>query len=567
MPAYEISGSIAVPYAELWTYPPNSQIASKTARLAVNEVYNGTVVGASTMDGSLSSVTPPTISTETTGGAVSGSFFDHWYNRIHVIPPFLEVGNVTVDTQTSIEVWNAYLNSVSMTSEDLANEAGIVVSGGPSAPTTLLPLGIYTYDITVQEQGPANVDINLGWTINGVQVRFTLTATRVVPFFYAPDWSSGVVETLEWRTTVYESYSGQEQRQQIRAKPRRETEYRVILEGSEARSAKFDILGFQNKTLGLPVWQDKARTTGAFNAGDLVIPVPTTDKSFEAGGLVFIVNGGTPEVLEIDSVTSTTIVVKRAATNSYPEGSYVYPGVVTSLPPSVSFSAPTSRVLTGAFRFADLPGDSALNLPSTAAAKTLDSYEVYERKPDWRNGIGFNFDSTFEDVDFLSGARQRVQTRAYPATRVQLRYVLDTRAEMSDFRAFLARRTGRLNPVWVNPLTEDFVLAVNASSGATGLQFEDNHADLSFDPAEVPTALAITTGNGTNYYRVSSMSLAESGNVAVTLASGLVENATVGEVKRVSLLMLSRLSSDRVSLKWLSDRVAEVEIDYVTVSA
>jgi len=256
--------------------------------------------------GSKTSVARTDTPTKSANGKLLPSFYDHFYNRIHVSPPVLDLGNVTANAAVNVELWNAYVEDRSVVSDNLSNDAGVTVVGD-AAPFTLTPLAYRIYEVTVLQDGPATVALNLGWVVSGEAVGFSISATRIIPFFYPPNWQREVSETLEWRTTIGSSFTGEEQRQQIRSKPRREWAYSVLLNGDKGRNAYFDILGFQNKTFGLPVWTDKSSLTTAATAGDTVINVVTTNKGFSVGGIVFVNAGDLVETHEIASLTTGQI--------------------------------------------------------------------------------------------------------------------------------------------------------------------------------------------------------------------------------------------------------------------
>jgi len=493
------------------------------------------------------------------------SFTDRFYHRIHITPPVLNLGNVTANTSATVEIWNAYFEDKVVMSSNFSNDSGVEVTG-EAAPYTLTPLSYRSYDITVLQDGPATVSLSLGWIVSGVSVGFELSAVRIVPFFYPPNWNRGIEETLEWRTSVGSSFNGEEQRQRIRTYPRRSWSYSILVQKDKTRAVYFDILGFQNKTLGLPVWSDKSVTTATVNAGSTVVSVNTSSKGFAAAAVVFLQSGDLVETHEIESVTSTQITLQKATTNAFPAGSLVYPGAVVHLPTSLALRRLTDAIFEGSLSFDGVPQDTDPYMPIQVATETLDGYEVITRRPNWAAGIDTTFQYEVDELDYQSGIRLRGVSRDYPSTLYRLRYLLRNRTEIESFRAMLARLHGRYTPVFVNLFTDDFKLSGNIVSSGLGFQVYDNHSDLGVFPDRHPLAVSILTSTQLITRRLDSITLDESGLIDIEIMTPTGVLLLESDVKRISLCPLCRLASDQVTITWLTDSVAECELTWQMVS-
>lgn len=557
----------SVTVLEAWyhTHPPGATSAD----------YPGYPVGgfpellhecAGLTSGSITSYTRLDIPAVSRQGNLLISFFDHFYNRIHVNPPVLNLGNVIVDTTVEVILWNAYLENKSVTSSNFANDAGVEVTG-EAAPYTLTPLSYRVYDVTVLEDGPASVSLNLGWVVSGVSVGFELSAVRIVPFFYPPNWNKGVEETLEWRTSIGSSFTGEEQRQQIRTQPRRSWSYSLLVKKEKTRNVYFDILGFQNKTLGLPIWADKSVLTSQASSGSTVLSVNTAGKGFAQDAIVFVQSGDVIETHEVESVASTTITIQKPITATFPAGSLVYPGAVAYLPSSMTLNRLTDAIFEGSVSFQGVPQNTDPHMPVQAATETLGGYEVVTRRPNWASGIETNFVYDVDELDYQSGITLRAVSRDYPGTIYRLRYLLRNRTEIESFKAMLARLKGRYTPVFVNLFTDDFKLSGNITSSGLGFQVYDNHSDFGIFPERHPLAVSILTSQNVLITRgLESVALNESGLIDIEIATPTGVLLTEADVKRISLCPLCRLASDQVVLNWLTDSVVECDLNWQMVS-
>lgn len=554
----------SVTVLEAWyhTHPPGATSAD----------YPGYPVGgfpellhecAGLTSGSITSYTRLDIPAVSRQGNLLISFFDHFYNRIHVNPPVLNLGNVTADTTATVELWNAYLVSKPVQSESLSNTDGVTITG-TSAPYTLAPLQFETYTVTVLEDGPATINLSLGWTIDGMIRGFQVTAQRIVPFFYPPNWRDGVTEALEWRTSVSQSRSGQEQRQRIRSKPRRSWSYSIQLQGDRSRQAFFDITGYQNRAYGVPIWADRSELTAQASSGASVLQVQTSNKGFAVGGVLFVRSGDTIETHEVDVITGTTLSIKKPTTATFPVGAEVYPGAVAKLPQSASARRITDDLMQASIEFQALPQDTDPWLPSSSPAM-LDGFEVIDRRPNWAAPIGITFEYEADEIDYLSGISLRAPSREYPSSMFRMRYMINGRADMSAFRAMLGRLAGRHTPAWVNIHSSDFSVIGTVVSGGTGASFADNHSDL-INPARHPVAVAFRTrSNGTVVNRLSSLTV-NGVQIDAQFAASFAIQIEPDDLMMASFCPLCRLAADRVSIRWLTNELAECELAFRMVS-
>lgn len=496
-------------------------------------------------------------------GVRMGSFTDWFYHRIHVTPSVLDLGNVTANTSGSVEIWNAYLVDKSISATTFTNDYGVTVTG-QEAPYTLTPLSFRTYEVTVFQDGPATIQLSLGWIVSGVSVGFELSAVRIVPFFYSPNWREGVTESLEWRTSISQSRSGQEQRQRIRSKPRRAWSYSIQIHGDRARAVFFDVTGFQNRVFGVPIWADRSELTAQASSGASVLQVQTSNKGFAVGGVLFVRSGDTIETHEVDVITETTLSIKKPTTATFPIGAEVYPGAVAKLPQSASARRITDDLMQASIEFQALPQDTDPWLPYLSPA-TLDGFEVIDRRPNWAAPIGITFEYEADEIDYLSGISLRAPSREYPSSMFRMRYMINGRADMSAFRAMLGRLAGRHTPAWVNIHSSDFSVIGTVVSGGTGASFADNHSDL-INPARHPVAVAFRTrSNGTVVNRLSSLTV-NGDQIDAQFTAAFPVQIHQSDLIMASFCPLCRLAADRVSIRWLTNELAECELAFRMVS-
>ena len=136
-------------------------------------------------------------------GALAPNFGADWYDRIHVIPGRLALGNVISNLTRQIEVWNAW-GSARMLSSVAASgtTGGITLAGQPAPPLGFGPLQSRLYTLTVSTAGDPVIDAGYAFDFGAERPLLSVTGRRIVVWSFRPDWSAGVTERLTWLTDV-----------------------------------------------------------------------------------------------------------------------------------------------------------------------------------------------------------------------------------------------------------------------------------------------------------------------------------------------------------------------------
>ena len=115
------------------------------------------------------------------------SYFDDYYNRIHISPSTLELGNVASEQVSPVNVWNAYLTPKILQSID-GIEEGLNVSGQPDTPFLISALQERAWNVSILPDGPSSIDTNLVWQFGEDQAVLHITGTRLVAYGWLVDW-------------------------------------------------------------------------------------------------------------------------------------------------------------------------------------------------------------------------------------------------------------------------------------------------------------------------------------------------------------------------------------------
>lgn len=528
---------------------------TSSAFLAVDTPKHGALTGTQPVDEPRATIP----------GEIGTGAIDIFYNRILIEPADVDIGNLITDQVYTVNVFNAYLTPRNVSSFTVTGDEGIEVDQPVTAPFTFGPLRMLQYVFSVSLEGPFAIDAEYTITISGVPYRIWLHGARLVLVPFGPDWKDGCVESMEWKTGIIRSFTGHEQRRQLRKMPRAELSYSTVLHADEARQFDNLMWGWQNRSFGIPFWPDRTVTTALAAQGTRTIPVATTGFSFRVHGLVVLYNSSTDfEVGEIESFTTTSVTVASTLARNWPAGTVIYPGFVGHLPAAFQVRRITDQLMLGTLSFRADPATFTSYAPAAAAPVTLAGVEIITARPNWDGDVNWEYQYQFDTIDY-GGAITWAGTEQRPRVLRTFRWLLNGRTELRLFREQLARLNGMAKSAYIPSWNDDFTLLGTVSPADTGLLLTDNGFSRYVGSDVSRDGLMIRLRDGTVLYRqINGVSSTVSG-LTVSVTQSLGRAILPYDVVGIHLMTKYRLASDRVEIKWETDRVATVEANFLSV--
>lgn len=165
-----------------------------------------------------------------------------------------------------------------------------------------------------------------------------------------------------------------------------------------------------------------------------------------------------------------------------------------------------------------------------------------------------------------------VDAKRVAARRVDLTYILTSRAEITQVRAFLAAREGRRVPFWCPTFTYDAEVAVGTQDGFTFRAW--GYPDLFAAHGGAHRHwLAYGPGAATyRWWRIGTATDNGNGTETVGRASGVTTDGTAPSSGltsaagyRYHLFQFARLAEDTVPIEYLGAQLARVVVPVVTI--
>lgn len=483
--------------------------------------------------------------------AHSGAFAtigEEWYNRIHVLPGRLDLGNLLTEQVHTVEVWNAHFSDRTLDDILEVGTEGITVVKPFEEPAVYGPLQSELYEYTISREGPAAIAATYTFDFTSEMPVLIITGDRVIVFPFSAE--RPVLEDLEFLTTIYEAYDGSEQR--VKARELARQSYRMSYKRPDPRETAEmlnTVFGNIGLAFGVPMWQDVRRLTADVVATGTAVPISTAHADFRDGGLAILWQSPSSfEVVEIDAVQPTQLdLVRPLQQNHDALDTYVTPLRICLAGDPVQHSRTPSGLTTLSATWRSLEdtdlsvGDGELTI--YRGAPVLDDPNFMDER------LGESIIGKVDVIDYDTGVIQSVRRRLAPELSTAKRWDTDDPEAAFDVRRLLYALRGRQRAFWLSTFREDFFLVATIGPTDTSIEVEPVKYPRFVDTQEPLGDIAIYLNDGSVFYReITASQELPGGNEQLDISSSLGQSVAPGDVLRISYLVRSRLNSDRVTI-------------------
>lgn len=490
-----------------------------------------------------------------------------FYNNMVFNPSEIDLGNLTSVQTRTISLWNGFDVPVSVSQVIGESLAGITLTQPVDAPFTMGPLQEVTYSLSASTDGPAVINGDYRWTIDATDYVIPVTGRRLVLLMVEPNWSSQVIESLEWLTDVIKAYSGKEQRRCLRKNARRKFEFDFMVQGLAAQEFENQLWGWQNRPYATPVFTDPCPLTVDLDVGTSVVPLNTLTYSFDAYELAMIIDSsGAYEVVQIAEVSDTILLLSNPTQYAWSKGCTVYPMITARLPTETPYKRVTGHLIQGKLALSCEVGSIGAYTPTADPVTTFNGYEVITYQPNWSGGIDFSGGFGVRTFDSATGKVDIATREDYAKLSRQHQWLLPSRAAILAYREMLYRLKGRFGTVYVPTWNSDFTLARAHYASESALYVLPNSFRqlVGVDPNRNKIMIRLKSGV-TAYFTIDTVT-ADGDYDVLGLTSPFGIEITPDNIVGIHLLLLSRLAADRVELTWHNTNVATSTLTFETVA-
>ena len=481
-------------------------------------------------------------------------YLTDYYDRVHVAPTVLDVGNLASEQTRALYVWNAW-RATPLTLRNVAaqNVEGIDIDAPSALPIAFAPLQQRVWTISVSPNGPPTIDGRLRFDFdNGESPQAAIVGLRLIAWMVPPDWSDGITETLSWLTDVQTAYDGTQIRLSCRETPRRQWEFDVLAHETGRQILEAALYAWTARTWALPVWTDVTWTRDVIPAGAETIAVGTAGRDYVAGGLAAIwASPAEYEVVEVADVTAQSVSLKHPTQRLWPAGSRLYPCRSAWLTDAPALARHSSALVAGRVRFqADAPCDWPAILPATM----YQGYPVLEDRTNEPGDLPAAYPRQTTVIDNDAGRPIVVDPSQVPWMTQRQDWIVYGIDRRTAHRSLLYGLQGRAQPVWVPTWADDLALTTDVIPTATVITVRWAGYTRYFKGGPGRRHLRIEMVDGTIYYRrVTAWSENADGTEQLAIDAPFGVTIARRRIRQVSWMMLATLASDTVEIKHTND--------------
>jgi len=372
--------------------------------------------------------------------------------------------------------------------------------------------------------------------------------TTITPWTLTPDWTSGITETLEFKTDVSIAWSGAEQRRAVRIAPRRTFEFDAQLRGQSRRLIEGALFAGSSQVWGLPIWPDGQNMTSALAPGATVVPCDTVNRDFVNGGTAIILtSASTYEVLQVETVSSTQLTLSTGTVNSWPVNAKLFPLRQARLPAWPKLSRANGDFATAQVKFLIT---EACDWTPASGLPTYRTYPVIEDSPDAGQGDQASFEREARTIDSDTGIFEVDDTAGIGFPTLEHYWWLSGRTARANFRALLYLLKGRQGAIWLPTYQTDLKLTGAAAATDTTLTVEASGYTANLLGQINRQDIRIELYGGTVLYRrITGATQPSTTTEVLTVDSALGTAFTAAQVRRISFMALCRQNADAVAIQ------------------
>lgn len=475
-----------------------------------------------------------------------------WFERFHILPRELVLGNILGLTVRDLELYSAFRHDVHDW-ESYVNNAGVgtTLLGQPSFPYTVQPQsdGGLTLQVEIDPNGPAFVDTTLDFGFDVGTIYLPISFRRVVLIAMRPE--RGYQEILQFFTEVMPHKIGTEQRHSLRPYPRQFFEWDFKLE-STARAALENILyEWQTRALGIPIWHEATVLTTPASAGGSVITVSTTnyaDYRLSGSNLVLVYQDeSTYDVLPLLSMTSTTLTLDGSLSNSYSAGAEVMP-LRTGFVDQVLYGSRYPRNLSKR-RLRLRVENNVVDIADTSAYPSLNS-KVFLSEYNLIDGeMSENWEKDLILIDGDIGITRQESAQDRARRGHQKIFFARNAQQIWEARQLLHALRGKQVSFYIPTFHDDLEVVVDLVSGNSSMVVAHCNYTNYVQSRTPRNFIRITFTDATTLTRTIIGAVETSSTQeTLTLNTSWPANRPVSEIERVEYIELVRFDSDSITI-------------------
>lgn len=508
------------------------------------------------------------------GGWAVGSPVDALYDRILLTPAAVHLGPIAAAQEVPVLLFNGWPHPVAVTSvEAVGGDAqGLslvppVLSGSTSSlPHTIAPRHEQSWMLRIPASGPPSIDVRLLLRFDRASaVLLHVTAARVLPFDWPIDWSAAPIERWQWATQILASSRGHEQRRSLRIAPRVRWSVNVLVHQRERVRAAASIAAWGIKTWAMPLWPHMQPLPDDASAGQMRIHCHTAGRGFQAGGLAVLssIDGTHSQVLPVQRVTDSGLVLSRGLVGHWPAGSRLFPAVAARLASEPQAERITDQLSRLACEFELLAAQpQAAQFAQTHCAAALHrGLPVLLSASDENEPLTHTGRRITHTLDNTTGRALITDMAGHCLHEREHAFFCATPHEIQGLRELLAALRGRTRCLWLPTFADDVQAVQTLRGGILRVASCGLAAMGAADVLGLQDICIWADGlDAPHTARITRVLTVDAHTEELRIEPPLAAPIETGRIRRISFMTLVRAASDEVAIEYLTPHIVRTRL-------
>ncbi len=381
----------------------------------------------------------------------------------------------------------------------------------------------------------------------------------------APNWREPFSVSYEFKTDIFTSRSGREQRRAQRTTPRKTLKFTVTRTAGEARTFRSFVTRFQGPLINVADSSRFARVLAAAPVNTSVLLVDDATGSWIDGGqraVLYFANLYIPVLVKSVDRAAGVVTLTAPLDRDWPIGTKLHPLTSGRLDDNLPVKNYQDRTIEADVAIALDPGTVRAD-DVGSPSDVFNKREVFVGRPNFLQPIDGDIRRSIDLVDFGRGRIAGYLPVNFSTRTKQYQMLEAKRADRARVVGLFQRMKGQLGEFYMPSFEDDFTPVGVAVGGSTSATFSGRMLNDVFKKDGVHRAVLITTADGARFYRrILTASLSGSDTVLTTDIGWPV---AIDAAVTVSWLVVHRFAVDLLNMDCVTDEAAKAQLSVISL--
>jgi hypothetical protein len=560
-----LAGNLNPPFLA-GTFPDNQPNFPPSEGLPVGFIVAGVMMGEAEV-GELDQNQPIDMHGRTFVGYEWRTFFHDYYNRVWLVPNVVDFGSLTTTTTSTVFMWNAHLDPVTLDEIEDAPDASLSLSG-LDVPMGLKALAGTYFGVVADINGDPSINSKFSFVFGTEVVELPVLGTRSRLWPWPPNWDDGFEVTYTFKTEIITSSDGSEQRQADRQTPRKEFRFESIVHEGQWREFVRHVNVWQGRATIMPEFSKFFRNASAMIDGQNFILADTVPDWLVTGVLVVFIDKDRRVLRTVESVVGNTVTLNANVEGDWLASTKIFKAVSGRLGAQMGGNQHTNRTATISVTFSADPG---VEVYPDAGAPTFahNGRELFLKRPNWADTLSPSFQTHLETVDYGTGRIDYFLPITFNDRFHKGNYVAQDIASANEVEKFHRRVAGQLREFYMPTFTEDLVIMETIPLGTVSMRIAGPETANDYAIDTVYKDLIIFFHDGTYLVRrvqnIYAVDDSTGNDTIIQVTEAFPFEVAPSAIRQICWLPLWRMATDALTFNYLTDEVAEFALNMKTL--